>query len=39
MILLLNFATVTLHQFDEYSWSGGFPWIHNEIVATIGRAW
>ena len=36
MILLLNFATLTLHQFEEYGWPGGFPWIHNEIVAPSG---
>jgi hypothetical protein len=32
MILLLNFATLTLHQFEEYGWPGGFPWTYNEIV-------
>jgi hypothetical protein len=32
MILLLNFAALTLHQFEEYGWPGGFPWIHNQVV-------
>jgi hypothetical protein len=32
MILLLNFAALMLHQFEEYGWPGGFPWIHNQIV-------
>src|SRR5690349_11857486 len=29
-ILLLNFAILPLHQFEEYGWPGGFPWIMNE---------
>ena len=32
MILLLNFAALTLHQFEEYGWPGGFPWLHNQVV-------
>jgi hypothetical protein len=32
MILLLNFAALMLHQFEEYGWPGGFPWIHNQVV-------
>jgi hypothetical protein len=34
MILLLNVAALTLHQFEEYGWPGGFPWIHNQVVLT-----
>jgi hypothetical protein len=30
-ILLLNFAVLTLHQFEEYAWPGGMPWILNEV--------
>jgi uncharacterized protein with HXXEE motif len=36
MILLLNFATLALHQFEEYGWPGGFPWIYNEVVVPSG---
>src|SRR3954470_8683126 len=32
IILLLNFAALTLHQFEEYGWPGGFPWIHKQVV-------
>ena len=29
--LLLHFAALTLHQFEEYGWPGGLPWIMNEV--------
>jgi hypothetical protein len=35
-ILLLNFVALPLHQFEEYGWPGGFPWIYNEVVAPSG---
>ena len=31
-ILLLNFAVLTLHQFEEYAWPGGEPWIINDVM-------
>ena len=30
VILLLNFVALLLHQFEEYGWPGGFPWIFME---------
>jgi hypothetical protein len=36
VILLLNFAVLTLHQFEEYGWPGGFPWIMNEVIRPRG---
>ena len=32
IVLLLNFVALTLHQFEEYSWPGGEPWITNEVM-------
>lgn len=37
-LLLLNFIVVLLHQFEEYSWPGGFPAIANLILMPKGRA-
>jgi hypothetical protein len=31
---LLNFIVLMVHQFEEYSWPGGFPWIMNEVIQT-----
>lgn len=31
-ILLLNFVVLMVHQFEEYGWPGGFPWIMNEVI-------
>jgi hypothetical protein len=36
VILLLNFAVLTLHQFEELGWPGGFPWMYNEVVNARG---
>src|SRR5215470_2644232 len=36
VILLLNFAVLSLHQFEEYGWPGGFPWINNEVFDPRG---
>src|SRR5215467_7417393 len=36
VILLLNFAVLPLHQFEEYGWLGGFPWINNEVFDPRG---
>ena len=36
VILLLNFVVLTLHQFEEYGWPGGFPWIMNEVIRPRG---
>jgi hypothetical protein len=36
MILLLNFAVLILHQFEELGWPGGFPWMYNEVVNPKG---
>jgi len=35
-LLLLNFIVLLIHQYEEYGWPGGFPWIHNEVVAPSG---
>jgi hypothetical protein len=32
VILLLNFVVLTVHQFEEYAWPGGEPWIINEVM-------
>ena len=31
-LLILNFIVVLLHQFEEYSWPGGFPAIANMVL-------
>ena len=31
-LLLLNFIVVLLHQFEEYSWPGGFPAFANKVL-------
>jgi hypothetical protein len=31
-LLLLNFIAVLLHQFEEYSWPGGFPAVANMVL-------
>ena len=31
-LLLLNFIVVLLHQFEEYSWPGGFPAVANIVM-------
>jgi hypothetical protein len=31
-VLILNFIVVLLHQFEEYSWPGGFPAVANLIL-------
>lgn len=36
VILLLFFAALTLHQFEELGWPGGFPWYYNEIIRPKG---
>jgi hypothetical protein len=36
VILLLNFAVLPLHQFEEYAWPGGEPWIINEVMMRKG---
>ena len=34
-ILILNFIVVLLHQFEEYSWPGGFPAVANLIFIPL----
>jgi hypothetical protein len=34
-VLILNFIVVLLHQFEEYSWPGGFPAVANLIFMKI----
>lgn len=36
VILLLNFVVLLLHQFEEYGWPGGEPWIINEVMMPKG---
>jgi hypothetical protein len=36
LILLVNFVALMLHQFEEYGWPGGFPWIMNEVIRHRG---
>lgn len=31
-LLALNLVVLVLHQFEEYAWPGGFPWICNEVL-------
>jgi Protein of unknown function with HXXEE motif len=31
-IVIINFIVVLLHQFEEYSWPGGFPFVANTIL-------
>jgi len=31
LVLMLNFAVILIHQFEEYRWPGGEPWILNEV--------
>ncbi|MGH2578831.1 MAG: hypothetical protein ACRDG9_13955, partial [Actinomycetota bacterium] len=33
-LLLMNFIVVLLHQFEEYSWPGGFPAVANQVFLT-----
>ncbi len=35
-ILLLNFAVLLCHQFEEYAWPGGEPWITNQVMQPKG---
>jgi hypothetical protein len=35
-ILLLNFVVLLLHQFEEYAWPSGEPWIINEVMQPKG---
>ena len=37
IILLLNFIVVLLHQFEEYSWPGGFPAVANMVLMQSER--
>jgi hypothetical protein len=37
LILLLNFIVLLLHQFEEYAWPGGEPWIINEVMNPKGN--
>ncbi|MDD2666200.1 MAG: HXXEE domain-containing protein [Methanocellales archaeon] len=36
-LLILNFIAVLLHQFEEYSWPGGFPAIANMVLKRSER--
>jgi hypothetical protein len=36
-LLLLNFIVVLLHQFEEYSWPGGFPAVANLVMLSSGN--
>jgi hypothetical protein len=36
-ILLRNFVVLTIHQFEEYGWPGGGPWIMNEVMQPSDR--
>ena len=35
-LLLLNFIVFILHQFEEYGWPGGEPWIINRLMRPSG---
>ena len=35
-LLILNFIVVLLHQFEEYSWPGGFPAVANLVFLRLG---
>jgi hypothetical protein len=37
LILLLNFGVLLIHQFEEYGWPGGGPWIVNEATRASER--
>jgi hypothetical protein len=37
LILLLNFIALLLHQFEEYAWPGGEPWITNDVMQPSDR--
>jgi hypothetical protein len=37
LILLLNFVVLLIHQFEEYCWPGGEPWIMNEAMQLSDR--
>ena len=37
VILLLNFIALLVHQFEEYGWPGGGPWIMNEVIQPSDR--
>jgi hypothetical protein len=34
-LLILNFVIVLLHQFEEYSWPGGFPAVANVVMVPL----
>jgi hypothetical protein len=34
-IVIINFIVVVLHQFEEYSWPGGFPYVANKIFIPL----
>jgi hypothetical protein len=36
-ILLLNFVVLIIHEFEEYGWPGGEPWIMNEVLRNSDR--
>lgn len=36
-ILLLNFVVLVLHQFEEYGWPGGGPWVMNQVLQPSDR--
>ncbi len=36
LILLLNFVVILIHQFEEYRFPGGEPWILNEVFQPKG---
>lgn len=36
-LLLLNFIVVLLHQFEEYSWPGGFPAVANMVLFSSAK--
>ena len=36
-LLLLNFIVVLLHQFEEYSWPGGFPAVANMVMFSSAK--
>lgn len=35
-LLLLNYIALLVHQFEEYAWPGGEPWIINEVMQPKG---
>ncbi|HZC03847.1 MAG TPA: HXXEE domain-containing protein [Gammaproteobacteria bacterium] len=36
-LLILNFIVMLLHQFEEYSWPGGFPAVANLVLMPMGN--